>query len=163
MLLPLIIMAAVLVADQISKLLVLQYLVHVGQVKLIEGVLHLTYVENRGAAFGMLSNSRWVFMVLSCVAIVILIGYLWRYKPASRLLRLSLALIAGGGIGNMIDRTVYGFVVDFIDVAFVWDYVFNVADSAVCIGCGLMVLWFILSEVKEQKEKKKNAGSEEIE
>lgn len=163
MLLPLIIMAAVLVADQISKLLVLQYLVPVGQVKLIEGVLHLTYVENRGAAFGMLSNSRWVFMVLSCVAIVILIGYLWRYKPASRLLRLSLALIAGGGIGNMIDRTVYGFVVDFIDVAFVWDYVFNVADSAVCIGCGLMVLWFILSEVKEQKEKKKNAGSEEIE
>jgi len=63
----------------------------------------------------------------------------------------------------MIDRTVYGFVVDFIDVAFVWDYVFNVADSAVCIGCGLMVLWFILSEVKEQKEKKKNAGSEESE
>ena len=163
MLLPLIIMAAVLVADQISKLLVLQYLVPVGQVKLIEGVLHLTYVENRGAAFGMLSNSRWVFMVLSCVAIVILLGYLWRYKPASRLLRLSLALIAGGGIGNMIDRTVYGFVVDFIDVAFVWDYVFNVADSAVCIGCGLMVLWFILSEVKEQKEKKKTAGSEEIE
>lgn len=163
MLLPLIIMAAVLVADQISKLLVLQYLVPVGQVKLIEGVLHLTYVENRGAAFGMLSNSRWVFMVLSCVAIVILIGYLWRYKPASRLLRLSLALIAGGGIGNMIDRTVYGFVVDFIDVAFVWDYVFNVADSAVCIGCGLMVLWFILSEVKEQKEKKKTAGSEESE
>ena len=163
MLLPLIIMAAVLVADQISKLLVLQYLVPVGQVKLIEGVLHLTYVENRGAAFGMLSNSRWVFMVLSCVAIVILIGYLWRYKPASRLLRLSLALIAGGGIGNMIDRTVYGFVVDFIDVAFVWDYVFNVADSAVCIGCGLMVLWFILSEVKEQKENKTNAGSEEIE
>ena len=161
MLLPLIIMAAVLVADQISKLLVLQYLVPVGQVKLIEGVLHLTYVENRGAAFGMLSNSRWVFMVLSCVAIVILIGYLWRYKPASRLLRLSLALIAGGGIGNMIDRTVYGFVVDFIDVAFVWDYVFNVADSAVCIGCGLMVLWFILSEVKEQKEKKNTAGSEE--
>lgn len=163
MLLPLIIMAAVLVADQISKLLVLQYLVPVGQIKLIEGVLHLTYVENRGAAFGMLSNSRWVFMVLSCVAIVILIGYLWRYKPASRLLRLSLALIAGGGIGNMIDRTVYGFVVDFIDVAFVWDYVFNVADSAVCIGCGLMVLWFIISEVKEQKEKKKNAGSEESE
>lgn len=163
MLLPLIIMAAVLVADQISKLLVLQYLVPVGQVKLIEGVLHLTYVENRGAAFGMLSNSRWVFMVLSCVAIVILIGYLWRYKPASRLLRLSLALIAGGGIGNMIDRTVYGFVVDFIDVAFVWDYVFNVADSAVCIGCGLMVLWFILSEVKEQKEKKNTAGSEESE
>ncbi len=163
MLLPLIIMAAVLVADQISKLLVLQYLVPVGQVKLIDGILHLTYVENRGAAFGMLSNSRWVFMVLSCVAIVILIGYLWRYKPESRLLRLSLALIAGGGIGNMIDRTVYGFVVDFIDVAFVWDYVFNVADSAVCIGCGLMVLWFILSELKENKKKKKLAVSEERE
>lgn len=150
----LIIMAAVIAADQLSKILVLRYLVPVGQVKLIDGVFHLTYVENRGAAFGMLSDSRWVFMVLSCVAIIILIGYLWRYKPESRLLRISIALIAGGGVGNMIDRTVYGYVVDFIDVAFVWDYVFNVADSAVCIGCGLMILWFILSEIKEAKEKK---------
>lgn len=154
MLFCIIIMAAVIAADLASKMLVLNYLVPVGQVKLIDGVLHLTYVENRGAAFGMLADHRWVFMVLSCAAIVILIAYLWRFKPESRLLRLSLALIAGGGIGNMIDRTVYGFVVDFIDVAFVWDYVFNVADSAVCIGCGLLVLWFILSEISEAKKRK---------
>ena len=102
----------------------------------------------------MLSGHRWVFMVFSVLAIAGLLVYLWKAKPESRLLRLSLALIAGGGIGNMIDRTFYGYVVDFIDVTFVWDYVFNIADCAVCIGCGLMVLWFILSEIKDNKGKK---------
>lgn len=154
MLFSIIIMLAVIAADYLSKLAVLNYLAPVGQVRLIDGIFHLTYVENRGAAFGMLAQQRWVFMILSVAAIIGLIVYLWRARPESRLLRLSLALIAGGGIGNMIDRTFYGFVVDFIDVAFVWDYVFNVADCAVCIGCGFMVLWFILSEIKERKDKK---------
>jgi len=146
-------MALVVAADQISKLLVLEYLAPIGQVKLIDGVFHLTYVENRGAAFGMLANSRWVFMVFSVIAIGGLLIFLWKYKPKDKLLTVPLAMIAGGGIGNMIDRTVYGFVVDFIDVTLVWDYVFNIADSAVCIGCGLMILWFILSEIKERKNK----------
>lgn len=153
MLFCLLIMAAVVAADLVSKLLVLEYLAPVGQIKLIDGIFHLTYVENRGAAFGMLSDARWVFMVFSVIAIVALVLYLWRCRPKDRLLRLSLALVAGGGIGNMIDRTFYGFVVDFIDVTFVWDYVFNIADSAVCIGCALMILWFILSEIKEKKLK----------
>lgn len=153
MLFCIIVMAAVVAADQISKLLVIEYLAPVGQVKLIDGVLHLSYVENRGAAFGMLSDHRWVFMVLSLAAIAALVIYLWKVRPRDRLLTLSLAMIAGGGIGNMIDRMAYGFVVDFIDVAFVWDYVFNVADAAVCVGCGLIILWFILSEIKERKNK----------
>lgn len=153
MLFCILIMIAVVAADQLSKLAVLWYLEPIGQVKLIDGVFHLTYVENRGAAFGMLSSHRWVFMVLSAAAIIGLVIYLWKCRPKSRLLRLSLALIAGGGIGNMIDRTFYGFVVDFIDVTFIWDYVFNVADSAVCIGCGVMILWFILSEINEKKNK----------
>lgn len=153
MLFCIIVMAAVVAADQISKLLVIEYLAPVGQVKLIDGVFHLTYVENRGAAFGMLSDHRWVFMALSVAAIAALVIYLWKARPRDRLLTLSLAMIAGGGIGNMIDRTVYGYVVDFIDVTFVWDYVFNVADAAVCVGCGLIILWFILCEIKERKNK----------
>ena len=153
MLFCIIVMAAVVAADQLSKLLVIEYLAPVEQVKLIDGVLHLTYVENRGAAFGMLSDHRWVFMVLSVAAIAALVIYLWKSRPRDRLLTLSLAMIAGGGIGNMIDRMVYGYVVDFIDVTAVWDYVFNVADSAVCVGCGLIILWFILCEIKERKNK----------
>ena len=153
MLFCIIVMAAVVAADQISKLLVIEYLAPVGQVKLIDGVFHLTYVENRGAAFGMLSDHRWVFMALSVAAIAALVIYLWKARPRDRLLTLSLAMIAGGGIGNMIDRTVYGYVVDFIDVTFVWDYVFNVADAAVCVGCGLIILWFILCEIKARKNK----------
>ena len=153
MLFCIIVMAAVVAADQLSKLIVIEYLAPVEQVKLIDGVLHLTYVENRGAAFGMLSDHRWVFMVLSVAAIAALVIYLWKSRPRDRLLTLSLAMIAGGGIGNMIDRMVYGYVVDFIDVTAVWDYVFNVADSAVCVGCGLIILWFILCEIKERKNK----------
>ena len=106
--------------------------------KLIPGVFHLTYVENKGAAFGMLADHRWVFIVISTVAIIALVAYLFIKKPHDKLLCISLALIAGGGIGNMIDRIFRGFVVDMIDVACIRFYVFNVADSAVCIGCGLL-------------------------
>ena len=92
-------------------------------------------------------------MVLSVVAICVLIAYLAISKPKSIVMRTAVALIAGGGIGNMIDRSFRGFVVDFIDVKAVWQYVFNVADAAVCVGCGLLILWMILSEIREKKSK----------
>ena len=148
-----IIMILTVAADQVTKLLVLEHVSGSETIGVIPNVFHITYVENRGAAFGMLSDHRWVFMVLSVLAIVALVVYLAAAKPKSLLLRTSVALIAGGGIGNMIDRSFRGFVVDFIDVRAVWKYVFNVADAAVCIGCGLLILWMILSEFKEKKEK----------
>ena len=148
-----IIMIATVAADQLTKVLVLEHLAGGAGFPLIPGVFHFTYVENRGAAFGMLSEHRWIFMVLSVIAIGVLVLYLAIAKPKSLLMRTAVALIAGGGIGNMIDRAIRGFVVDFIDVKAVWQYVFNVADAAVCVGCGLLILWLILSEVKEKKSK----------
>lgn len=142
----------VIVADQLSKLAVLSHLAP-GSVTVIPGVLDFTYVENRGAAFGLLADHRWVFLILSTVAIAAVVYYLIRYKPASPLIRLSLALVAGGGAANMIDRVGRGFVVDFIDVTFVRFYVFNVADSCVCVGCALLVLWMILDSFCENKKK----------
>lgn len=147
------IMILTIAADQLTKILVLENLAGGPGVAVIQNVFHFTYVENRGAAFGMLSEHRWVFMVLSVFAIGVLIAYLAISKPKSILMRTAIALIAGGGIGNMIDRALRGFVVDFIDVKAVWQYVFNVADAAVCVGCGLLILWMILSEVKEKKNK----------
>ncbi len=143
-----------IVADQLTKLWTLSSLAGTEGMKIIPNILEFTYVENRGAAFGILADSRWVFMVLSVVAIVALVIYLIKAKPQSLLLRTALSLIVGGGIGNMIDRSFRGFVVDFISVPFVWDYVFNVADMAVCIGCAVLFLWLILSEIKERKGKK---------
>lgn len=142
------------VADQISKQLVLSNIAMYEDIEVLPGIFHFTYIENKGAAFGMLANNRWVFLVISAVAIIAFIFYIIKYNPKDILLRVSLSFVVGGGIGNMIDRCFRGSVVDFIDVDFVDFYVFNVADMFVCVGCGLMVLYIILSEIKEAKAKK---------
>lgn len=137
-------------ADQLTKLAAVRFL-KPGSVTALRGVLDFTYVENRGAAFGILADHRWVFLILSVAAIAAIFAYIIISKPRSRLLLISLGLIAGGGIGNMIDRVRLGYVVDFIDVTFVKFYVFNIADSCVCVGCALLILWMILSERADRK------------
>ena len=88
------------VLDQISKYLVLAHLKPIGAYPLLEGVLHFTYVENTGAAFGMLKDHRWVFLILSTAAILGIVGYIFFLRPKGWLERIALASIAGGGIGN---------------------------------------------------------------
>ncbi len=134
----LMITALTVVIDQLTKFLAVKFLKPVDTVPLIEGVLHLTYLENRGAAFGMLKDHRWVFMVTSTVAVIAVLafmmaGYKKYYNP---LLFTGLSFIAGGGIGNMIDRVANGFVVDFIDFRLINFAIFNGADSFVCVGAG---------------------------
>ncbi len=150
------VIVGVVAVDQVTKLLVIRYLVPKGSVVLWDGVFRLTYVENRGAAFGSFSDHRWVFMVISSVAIVALIVYLVVKKPQSKLFGIAVALVIGGGIGNMIDRVRLEFVVDFLDFyAFdFWQWVFNVADACVCVGGGLLILWCILEIIKESRETK---------
>jgi signal peptidase II len=96
-------------------------------------------------------------MVISTVAIIGVTVYLLRYCEDNRLLRCALALIVGGGIGNMIDRIALGYVIDFIDFCGIWAYVFNGADSAVCIGAGLMILYVILEIIRESKTAKQES------
>lgn len=147
--------------DQLSKWLVVTYLPG-GGVKLIGGVLRLTYVENRGAAFGMLAEHRWVFIVVSTAAIAAILAYLYMKKPENRLLLSALLLIAGGGIGNMIDRLLLGYVIDFIDFyAFpdIWVWVFNIADACVCVGAGLMILYLIVSTLGDIRAERLNKAA----
>lgn len=150
----LIVAAIFVVLDQLSKWLVVTYLKPQGSVTLIPNFLKLTYLENRGAAFGSLTDARWVFMIFSVIAIVGVTAYLLCFAENKRTLRWALALVIGGGIGNMIDRVALGYVVDFIDFCGIWSYIFNVADSCVCIGMGLLVLYVILSMREEMKEHK---------
>lgn len=150
--------------DQLTKLLAVQYLKPIGSYPLWQNVLHLTYVENRGAAFGMLSNNRWVFMVFSTVAIVGLAIYLFRFCKETKWVKVALAMIIGGGIGNMIDRIALGYVVDFVDFTLIHFAVFNVADSFVSVGAVMLVIWFVRSMVAEyrnEKKKKADGVSEE--
>lgn len=148
----------VVLADQFSKLLVLNFLDPETPFVIWEGVFRFSYVENKGAAFGMLAEHRWVFMLISVIAIVALLIYLWKWRPESKFACCAIAMIAGGGIGNMIDRVSLGFVVDFLDFYLfpqIWTWVFNVADSFVCVGGGMLFLWCISEIIREAKTGKK--------
>ena len=142
--------------DLLTKLLVAD-LMDLGQsVKIIPHVLNLTYIHNYGAAFGMLSNHRWVFMVISTVAIIGIGIYLFGFCKERMLLKVGLAMIVSGGLGNMVDRVFYGYVIDMIDFCLFpfWNWIFNIADALVCVGAGVVVLALVLDIIKETKEKK---------
>lgn len=143
--------------DQISKYLVVIYLGLGESVDVIPGVLRFTYVRNDGAAFGSFDDARWLFMVLSSVAIIAIFVFIAVKKPTDKLMLAAIILIASGGIGNMIDRIRLGYVIDFIDFcAFpkIWMWVFNIADSCVCIGAGLLILWMVIDLVRESKRER---------
>lgn len=142
--------------DQLTKFLAVRYLKLIPTKPLIDGVLHLTYVENRGAAFGMLADNRWIFILASTIMIIGLSVYLYGGFAQSKLYTASILLIISGGIGNMIDRLALGYVVDFIDFRLINFAVFNGADSFVCIGAALLILALIIDIINEQKKKKQD-------
>ena len=149
--------AAVIGLDQLTKYLAVLCLKPIKSFPIIENVLHLTYVENSGAAFGILKNHRWVFMVISTVAIIAVIAFMlasYKKKHYDPLLYIGLAIVSGGGIGNMIDRIMLGYVVDFVDFRLINFAVFNVADIFVCVGCALILFYIIKTDIAESRQKK---------
>ena len=154
-----------IIIDQITKLLAVKYLIPMGSVPLIKfgdvQILNLTYVENTGAAFGMLKDAPWVFNSISTIAIIVMLAYLFLGHAESMLSGIALSMLISGGIGNMIDRLSLHYVVDFIDFRLINFAVFNGADSFVCVGAGLLVLALIL-EMKEEMKKEALAKAESI-
>lgn len=130
---------AVIIADQVTK-----HLVPVGtHIEIIKGFFYITYCENRGAAFSILQNFRWGFIILTIIAVAVMIRFMVTQKHT--LARLSLALITGGALGNMIDRLIKGYVIDFFDFyPFGYDFaIFNVADICITIGVALLLVYII--------------------
>lgn len=150
----------VVVCDQLTKYLAVTYIKPRDTLPLIDGVLHFTYVENTGAAFGMMKNSRWVFMLFSSVAIVVLTVLIAKYAVEDRFISVTIALILGGGIGNMIDRIRLGYVVDFVDFRLINFAVFNVADSFVTVGAAFLIVYLISEIVKEARTAKKSESED---
>ena len=148
------VIAAVIGLDQLTKWLTVVNLEEYESFPVWQDVFHFTYVKNTGMAFGMLKDHRWVFMVFSTIAIIALIIYLFRFRPESRWMQISMAMIIGGGIGNMIDRILLGYVIDFIDVTLINFAVFNIADSFVCVGAGIMIVCLVIDLIKEIKLEK---------
>ena len=167
------ILTLVPVLDQVSKWIIVKTMELGQSVSVIPGVLNFTYIRNDGAAFGKLDNVRWLFMILSVVAIVVIGILMIKYRSRlDRVTMISLSLILSGGFSNMIDRTFYGeqifngTVIDFIDFcAFpqIWSYIFNIADSAVVVGTGMLMVQMIVSEIRlYRKEKAEKAKAADI-
>ncbi len=153
------IMLGIVCFDQLTKWLAVIFLQNEPSFPLWKDVFHFTYVENTGMAFGMFKDHRWVFMVFSTVAIIALLVYLIRFRPKSLWMQISIAMIIGGGIGNMIDRVRLGYVIDFLDFTLIDFAVFNVADSFVCIGAGMLILYLVRDMIEEIKRER--AAAEE--
>ena len=109
---------AIAAVDQIIKLLVINNLKPVGSVNVVGDVFKLTYVENRGVAFGLFKDMPWVFIVLTSVLIAAIVFFMFKKRPESKFFYVTVALIIGGGLGNLIDRVLYGFVVDYLSLSF---------------------------------------------
>jgi signal peptidase II len=156
----LIVVAAILAFDQLTKWLVARSLDLHEMRPIVDGLLSLSHVRNRGAAFGILSDADLpyqavLFSVLSLAALAAIAVYAMRLPLAARLPQLALSLVLGGAIGNLVDRLRHGYVVDFVHVywkQYQWPD-FNVADSAISIGVALLVLDILRSPQPEEHEK----------
>ena len=135
--------------DQISKVWALSSLKEMSSIPIIKNVFHLTYVENRGAAFGMLQNNQSIFIIVALAASVFGLYYL-HTKKVNILGKTGIILIIAGAIGNLIDRVRLGFVVDYFDFRFIWEYVFNVADVFVVVGTIVLCIYIIFFEEEKQ-------------
>lgn len=134
----------VLIADQLSKIWVIKNF-SLGESVSLLPVFNFTYARNYGAAFSFLGDAggwqRWLFTAIAVVVTAILSVWLSRLKSSQWKLSLALVLIVAGAVGNLIDRSLYGYVVDFLHVFYQdWHYpIFNIADCAITIGAGLLI------------------------
>ncbi|MBR6543175.1 MAG: signal peptidase II [Anaerotignum sp.] len=157
--LPIIAVVVLILLDQGTKFWALARLKPIHNMTLVEGFMDLTFVENRGVAFGMFSGQRWFILLLTGV---IAVGLIWFYMTMPKKkeyfpLRVSLVLVLSGAIGNIIDRLFRGYVVDFFEFTFFEWPVFNVADIYVVVGVillALMVMFVVKDEDLELKKKK---------
>lgn len=142
--------AGIILLDQIVKFAV-RSLMYTGEsIPVIENVFHITYVQNRGAAFSLFSGSGFMLLILPAAAICFALWYMESHRNEHWTMIFSLSLIISGGIGNIADRLFLGFVTDMFDFR-IWP-VFNVADIAVCAGAGFLILYTLVYYGKPCKE-----------
>ena len=140
-----IISISVLALDQLTKNLISLYFLPGQSQPIIKNIFYLTLVHNKGIAFGLFRGKIVLFIFISVIIIGLLITLFRKIRKLSLLLKVSLALILAGALGNLIDRLVFGYVIDFLDFR-IWP-VFNVADSAITIGAGLLVIYLFKTDI----------------
>ena len=169
----------VIILDQIVKWVIALSMQLEESIPIIKGFFHITYLENPGMSFGLFGeeNQRWIFMVISPIALIAIGVYLFGFAKKEKFtMKLGLTFILGGGLSNMIDRIFYGksffdnpwtifeesfwdelfhgYVVDMFDFCGIWNAIFNVADSFVCVGAALVILSLLLDLIFNKSEEK---------
>jgi len=139
-----------LILDRLTKVWALNSLKETNGVVLIKDIFKLEYLENRGAAFGILQNKLILLALVTLLVIAGMIYYIIKYKPKSKFLRISFALIISGALGNLYDRLFYKYVVDFVLLHYKEIYyfpTFNIADSLVVVGTVILAISIVKEEV----------------
>ncbi|QST01514.1 signal peptidase II [Pontibacillus sp. ALD_SL1] len=145
----------IILIDQLTKWIIDTQMKLLESIPVIEDVFYITSHRNKGAAWGMLEGQFWFFYIITVFVIAFVIYYIQKYTKDNPLLGISLGLILGGAVGNFIDRIFRKEVVDFLDV-YIGSYdfpIFNVADSALVVGVGLVFIATILDERKKGSTK----------
>ncbi len=146
--LQIIIIVILVLADQLTKLLIWAPIPKDGTVEVLPGILNFSKVENRGASFGIFQGMQVFFIVMTIIVLVAAVYIMIRYRDKhSRFIKVLIAVLFAGALGNLIDRIAFGYVRDFIDFCLFdfWTFVFNVADAALVIGAillGIYILFF---------------------
>ncbi|WP_177503127.1 signal peptidase II [Anaerosinus sp.] len=141
----------IILLDQISKFLIENSMELGDSIPVIEGIFHITYILNPGAAFGILENQR-LFFILIATIMILMTGYIYpRIPQKSKMLRLGVGMLFGGAVGNLIDRIRTGLVVDFFDFK-IWP-IFNIADIFIVVGVGMIIIAMFYADCKMKGEK----------
>ena len=129
--------------DLISKLIVSNFMNVQDSIIVISNFFNITYVRNTGAAWSIFAGKTWMLIIVSLIIISIIVWYIFKNNPKNNLEKISYSMILGGSVGNLFDRIVYGYVIDFLDFnLFGYDYpIFNLADTFIVIGVLLLVIY----------------------
>lgn len=147
---------AVLVLDQVTKWYIDRTMDLHTSIIVFENFFQITYIRNKGAAFGIFADSSFrlpFFIIVSIAAFIFILYYLYHLRNEQRFATVSMALIFSGAVGNFIDRVRLGEVIDFLYVHWYQHFwpAFNVADSAICVGVGLLAVEMIIEERRKRK------------
>ncbi|MBD1371343.1 signal peptidase II [Hazenella sp. IB182357] len=144
----------VLILDQWSKWWIVKDMELSQSIPVIDGFFYITSHRNRGAAFGILQNQQWFFILITCIVLAVIVVYLWKLKNDQKWLSFAFSLVLGGAIGNLIDRIRTGEVVDFLHFQFGTYHfpIFNIADSAIVVGVSILIVITLFFPVQEQME-----------
>lgn len=142
------------IIDQVIKLLVIFTLPKAG-ITMIKDTFYFNYLENTGAAFGLFSGNRWILIVSSILGLYAIIKYFLLDENIRKTEVIGYSLVIGGILGNLIDRVIYGHVIDFIDIRF-GSYqfpLFNIADMCIVIGVAIILIWLLKNSLASRKSK----------